>query len=278
MDTILILTDFSDSAYHAAKYVCALSGKLKYKRVILLNVYQTVPAAVNVLLVPEEAEYLDQESLTHLKKWRQDVRALLNDADIVIESFSENADLVEAANALGKSEKIDLMVMGARGKSGLDEILVGNNTNRLLASCDFPLLIVPKEAAATVPENIVLATDLKHVKEKLSLKILNRLMAALQARLYVLNVETGEEKYSPATMKEITALHELLDHYKPQYHYTNHLDITEGIKVFALEKQASLIIAIHHAKTGLAGLFQKSISKKLAQHNTIPVLVIPVAS
>jgi nucleotide-binding universal stress UspA family protein len=166
--------------------------------------------------------------------------------------------------------------LGATGKSDFDKILVGSNTNRLLMSCDFPLLIVPKEAAVVVPEHIVLATDLKHVKEKLSLKILNRIMDELQARLYVLNVKTGEDKYAPATMKEITALHDLLDHYKPQYHYTNHLDISEGIKAFALEKQASLIIAIHKAKTGLAGLFQKSISKKLAQHNTIPVLVIPI--
>ncbi|MBK7099112.1 MAG: hypothetical protein IPH58_13130 [Sphingobacteriales bacterium] len=51
-------------------------------------------------------------------------------------------------------------------------------------------------------------------------------------------------------------------------------DIDASINQFAIDHKASIIISLHQVKSFVNSLFHKSITKRLAWHSKIPLMVI----
>lgn len=273
MQSILILTDFSDASLHAARYAAMLAKKLQSKRLVLFHAWQSIPAVSNQPMIAAGGIDLHTDRLETMEKWKQLVRSF-TDPSTAISFFVDEIDLVKGSNAICDQEKIDLVVMGITGKSNLEKVLIGSNAIKVMQGIDFPLVIVPKDAPCTIPEKIVLATDLKEVEEKISIPPLTLFLQSLGAKLLVVNVADQEQPASRLTM-EISALHHTLDKFEPEFHYITDKDTIAAIDLFAVEQNAELIVTIHQQKSGLSALFHKSISKKLAWHSRIPLLVLP---
>lgn len=273
MKSILVLTDFSDAAFHAAEFACSLSRSFKSRRIILFNACQHIQPLAGQPIVAYGKEDLRRESLDTLEIWQESLSPLADPGTSVNFLFDE-VDLIKGVNGICKDNEIDLVVMGIRGKSNLEKRLIGSNVISVMASVSHPLLVVPQSAGIKMPGKIVLATDLKHVAEKMNGSLLEELLSGLPAKLLVLNV-TEKEVFLPELRNEISALHALLDVYSPEIHYINHPDIAEGISDFTLARQAGLIITIHDNQRGISGWFHKSVSKKLAWHTQVPLLVLP---
>ena len=274
MDTVLILTDFSDSSRHAAKYALTLAGRFGVKRLLLVNTYQVVTPATDIPLEPDAGEDLRQISLRKLHAFWDTLRTI-DQPSFTAELACVEGDLVEAVNEIATSEKADLVVMGMTGKSNVITALMGSNSSRLLNGCDFPLLVVPNDAHIEIPERVALATALKKSKRNMSSGPLSHFLRMFRPILFVVNVATGEESYDSEMQKGISDLHELLDRYGAQYHYITATNVIDGINAFVREHRVSLIIAIHETHTGLTGIFHKSISKKLASQVAVPLLILP---
>lgn len=274
METVLILTDFSDSSRHAAKYALNLAGSFGAKRVLLVHTYQVATPATDIPLEPDAGEDLGQISLSNLHAFR-DTLPTIDRPDITVQLAPVEADLVEAVNEIAASEKADLVVMGMTGKSNVITALMGSNSSRLLKGCDFPLLVVPNDAHIEIPERVALAIALKKSKRNMSPEALSHFLKILRPILFVVNVATGEESYDSEMQKRISDLHELLDRYGAQYHYITATTVIDGINAFVREHRVSLIIAIHETHAGFTGIFHKSISKKLASRVEVPLLILP---
>lgn len=275
METILVLTDFSDTSLHAAKYALHLAERFDTRRLLVVNTYRILAPATDIPLDPETGEDLRQASLRSLHTFQNMLGPAIQVPPITIQLISMEADLIEAVNEISVSEKVDLIVMGMTGKSGVINTLMGSNSSRLLKGCNLPLLIVPKDAPIELPKLVALATDLKEVKGKVSSDAFTHFLDILHPALFVVNVADSEESYDPETQKGISNLHELLDSYGARYYYINAVDIVDGINAFVREHHISLIIAIHEMHTGLAGIFHKSVSKKLASRIEVPLMILP---
>lgn len=55
-----------------------------------------------------------------------------------------------------KEQKIDLVVMGTKGASGVTEILIGSNTADVIEKCHCPVLAIPAESDFKTPTKVVL--------------------------------------------------------------------------------------------------------------------------
>ncbi len=274
MQSILVLTDFSNAAFAAAKYAAMLSKVAKSKNLLLFHAYQNTPAVINEPVLENSRENLHAESLQLIEIWQESIKQLTH-SSTRINFLVDDVDLVEGTNTLCAEEKIDLVVVGITGKSNLEKVLIGSNAIRLMEGINYPLLIVPSHARDEAPERVVLATDLMDVKEKLSNIALLNLLDTLQGKLLVVN--TAQQEKDIATLRmEIQDLHLSLDRYNPKFHYIQHRDTVAAIDNFAKEKQVDIIITLHKQHSGLAAIFHKSVSKKLAWHSEVPLLVLPV--
>lgn len=278
MNTILVLTDFSNVALQAAHYAIHLASQLNSKRILLFNAYQSLEPMANVPVTPElpivqaNPEELYKESTTQLENLKRMLEP--SAAGIAIDTISEDDILEEAVKKLISKEQVDLVVAGLSDKSDLEKFLVGSHSIRVMENCAYPLVIVPQNARITALKKVMLAVDFEVLRSGKALPGLLAILNNLQAELFVVNV-AKDEGYSSDTQEDIKHLHQLLDKYQASFHYVEDSNVIHGINEFAAQNNISLIIAIHEKKGILATLFQKSVSKQLAWKSDVPLLIIP---
>jgi nucleotide-binding universal stress UspA family protein len=268
MKSILILTDFSDAAYHAAEYACSLARQMQSECIVLFHAYQTVIPTTDVPVSPvKDASELAREQIQSLEELAEKLQDKVNkDTEIILRA--DEVVLPESLNEICRREKTELVVMGITGKSQLEKLLIGSKAIDVLGACEYPVLLVPPAAPVVPVENIIFTTDLTHITQHTPLPLLDHLLKVLQARLWVLNVAPQEEHYTPDLKTELTDLRNLLEPYTPTYEFLTDKDAVHGILSFAQQKTAPLIVMVHKNQ----GLFHRSITKKLAYETLTPVI------
>lgn len=143
----LLATDGSESAQRAADYLKAMTGVLPACEVVVLHVvrpltYWFVPSETGMVASGEIMSQL-------LETAREEGRATVNRVAEMFEGrcrvrglIAEGepaAEIVQVAEA----EDVDIIVMGTRGMSQLQGLLLGSVTDRVLQSARRPVLVVP---------------------------------------------------------------------------------------------------------------------------------------
>ncbi|HXB95608.1 MAG TPA: universal stress protein [Puia sp.] len=275
MQSLLILTDFSDTAYRAAEYACTLARTLQPRRIILYHAYQTSVATTDL---PVSSVAINRtvhlEAMEALATWSDRLRLRHPET---IELVAEDTFIPDTINELCREQEVDLICMGASGKSGLDRLIMGSTAARMLTISKFPVMVVPAHApVGKAVQTIVFTTDLKEVKT-ISTERLYAMLDSLNADICVLNVVThaGEGKESALTREAIGHLRQLLDRYHPSYHYLTSNDIVETVVSFAGELGASLIIAVPREHGFFSTFFHRGVSEKLVYNSPVPLLFFP---
>lgn len=142
ISSILLPTDFSDNATHALGYVKELAQQ-NNAVIHLLHVIEPVSYPVNWGYA--QVGFLDVEQ-EYIKAAENEMKAL-NDA-----LKAEGFNVVSAINTAGRaSDEIDryaaendisLICIATHGRSGLDHILFGSTTERVLRKTPCPVFVV----------------------------------------------------------------------------------------------------------------------------------------
>ena len=273
MQTILVLTDFSDAAFHAASYAGGLTLQFHSKTLILYHAYDVllpVPGSADV--AQETSDVLHDESIEKLEALHQQLDKFINPLTSV-HCIAEPADLSKSINEITKDSNADMIVMGITGNAELAQILVGGHTISVAEVSNVPLLIVPQEAAIAPVERVVLSCDMQDVSETVPIEPLKKILSELHTPLMVVNVKQ-DDTINAETTEQKTALETLLSDNNASFHTVENEDTIEGIMDFSLANRASLIIVLPKDHGFFNGLFHSSVTKKLAWHSSIPLLVL----
>jgi nucleotide-binding universal stress UspA family protein len=139
---ILVATDGSKPALRAVKYATTLVGQLSSgsNSITLLSVHDDVAFRLATTFVgrAEVADYLRELS----EKELMPARKLLDSAgvkhDMEIRTGHVSQEIIDCA----ESGRFDLVVLGAKGRSAIADILLGSVAQRVLASVKSPVLLV----------------------------------------------------------------------------------------------------------------------------------------
>lgn len=143
--TILVPHDFSGSANHATA-IARDEAKLHGATIVLLHVvdlpHQLGPDAV---IVPDETgtpisikEYAIQSAENHL----QDIVARLAKDDTTATAVVAVGLPVDEINRAVDDHRIDLIVMGTHGRTGLRHLMAGSVAERIVRTAHVPVLTV----------------------------------------------------------------------------------------------------------------------------------------
>jgi len=277
MRSIIVLTDFSEASFRAAEYACSLADRLEISRIILYHAYEVVITPTEMPVAPVKTDQeLYLESMEEMGLMRDRLRSRCPET-VVIEMFAEDGFSPETVNQRCQEQKIDMIVMGISGKSGLDRLMTGSITARMMEKCLFPLLMVPEEVLiGREIRSVVFATDLKDIAS-IPADRLCSLLEALGAEVHVVNAGPDKErKFLPEEKREaFDALHRMLDKYPSHFHFIDGDNVVDSILVFAGEQHASMVIAMPKKHSFFDGIFHRSVSKRLAYNSRIPLLSLP---
>jgi nucleotide-binding universal stress UspA family protein len=168
-------------------------------------------------------------------------------------------------------EMIDLVIIGSKGASGFEEVLIGSNTEKVVRHAKCPVLTVKSKIDIKNIQDIVFATNFKeedsHVAEELK-----KLQEVFKAKLHLVRVNTPT---SFDTNRNIMAHADTFIKENKITNYTINIysDKVEedGIIFFAQDINADLIALATHGRSGLLHLLSGSIAEDVVNHAKRPV-------
>lgn len=172
MKTILMLTDFSETANHAVSYLSSIAGQLETKRIILYHSthigHPDMIMITDVLVSMPTGRYeIYKEALTELDKVKTKMEFAV-DKSVTIEIITDDRPVLKAVEEIVSDKNVDLVVLGISGTHDHGKNSVGRIPASLMTKHEFPLLIVPPSIPSFKINTIMLACELKDIVEKVT--------------------------------------------------------------------------------------------------------------
>ncbi|WP_153798079.1 universal stress protein [Foetidibacter luteolus] len=270
MKNILLLTDFSEAAAHALEYACVLAGQLKASKLTLYHSFHTLADDFDAESLGPLPEKLYAVVISRLQALAAPVAARHKEKLVIDVAASDNP-LEEEINTFCAHQHIDLIVMGAKGKTANRETNVGGTAVSIVHNAHYPVMIVPDLVPLQPVQSALLATDLQPMQKEAE-ETLTGFLRAVHPKLWVLNVDREEKNFGPDSSFELRTLHSLLGDFTPEFLFTEDADTVEGVERIAAEKSAGVIITIHKERSWLYQLLHGSVTERLAVNNNTVLL------
>ena len=274
MKKILVPTDFSPEAENALK-VAAQLARRRDGEIYLLHMLELPLQQVDVMNTPSELpEALFFMKLAHQKFEELHSKDYLQGITVYETIMTDGAfsNLVDK----GHEFDVDIIIMGSHGTSGLKEMFIGSNAEKVVRTSDIPVLVIKNNHDNFLVENFVFASDFKN-DNKATYKQAVVLAKEFNAKMHLLMVNTANNFLSTSEARQ-----RILDFIK-DYEFDNYTlniyndtSIENGILNFSKEINADLIGISTHGRQGIAHFFNGSISEDLVNHAKRPVITFKI--
>jgi len=269
---ILVPTDFSEVANNALQYAISLAKKtnaelhlLYIKSIPLVDasypntIYQTYMAEIDDFAAKSferlEAKILKYSGVSYKT---QAAYGFINDE---IQEYT-------------KTNHVDLVLLGTTGASGIQEIFIGSNAASVVANSEIPVLVIPPEAKFEEILHIVYATDFNE-PEFPAVSRLAYFASLYHADTSILHVKSEYDDYfykeNNFFVKNKDQI--ALNNWKI-INVTEKENIIESINSYVESNNTNLLVMAKHNRNFFDKLFHRSLSKRMAFHTKIPLLVL----
>ena len=281
MKKILVPTDFSEQAGYALDFAYQIAIK-STAEIILINVvdYPGLSSAfgggMNVIGGAEPPlDNLDESFINNLlSRSKEEIKAMtqkLDQGSVKIKQVVEVGNPYFVISEKIEQENVNLVIMGTKGATGLEEVLIGSNTERVVRHAKCPVITIKKKRDYTKIHNIAFASnfegDQTHVVEELF-----KLQDIFKAKLHLVKINTPNNFESNRTiLKGMEAF--VKKHNISNYSLNIYNDYIEedGIIYFCEDIEADMVALATHGRTGLMHLLSGSIAEDIVNHAKRPV-------
>ena len=264
MKKILVPTDFSEFADMATDMAIILAEKSNAE--IHFVHLMDIPIDWIKLVEPDQKKmYPDITSKVKLANQKLDLLIeRVEKAGLVAKKFIVyNANYKYVMKHI-ESFNCDFVVMGSHGTTGLGELLIGSNTQKVVRYSEVPVMVV--KSSSPKLGDIVFASDFE-IDAFNAFKRILEIAEVLQVKIHLLFINTPtnftETKLTDLKMKKFVT--EGGDVIKGSWVY-NCLDFEEGLIEFTKD-HGSIIAMVTHGAKG-------NVTESIVNHLDIPVLSV----
>jgi len=278
MKKICVPTDFSKQATNAIDLAVEISQK-SVGEIILFHVIEH-PISISYSGGSSElmagGKGLDKDEQVYILKLMEKMKHDLAEVRGKYSKANIQTSVVvgrpyESISEVIEEQKADLIIMGTKGTSGLSEILVGSNAEKVVRNAPCPVITVNEHCEASQIKAIAFATNLASGQDKI-IESLIELQKLFEAQLHLVRINTinnfERDKDVLKFMKKFAVDHNLENYTLNTY---NDLEEEDGIVSFAEEKGADMIAMATHGRSGVKHLLSGSIAEDVVNHAKRPV-------
>ncbi len=276
MKRILVPIDFSKEAENAARVAANIARKTDSEiflvHMLELPVTTIDPAEMNAISSEPQIIYFMKPAREKFEKF-------------ISLPFFKGLKVVESvqfqhafSGIITESEKnnIDLIVMGSQGASGLQEMFIGSNTEKVVRRSKIPVLVIKKEAEEFKVDDMIFASDFNKESKTTFQRVVD-FANLFEAKVHLLYINTIHNFNTTKNIEKRIA--EFMDDFDFSNYTTtiyNDISIEKGILSYARDIDADLIALNTHGRSGLSQLFNGSIGQELANHALRPVITFKI--
>jgi nucleotide-binding universal stress UspA family protein len=274
---LLVGVDGSEISLHALKE----SFRLAREDILVVAVAPPYSGDLRPMGVSDLGKLLREPCEAALAK----ATALAEAEGVQIRSVCVMAEPYEAIVELAEEEGRDLIVLGVRGASFAERLLVGSTTARVIGLSSQDVLVVP-EKASIGGERLLLATDGSEYSRKAAQRAIDLVQCSggtlkvvsvleISSHIYAVAPEVAEEKiklpkqYVEEVKQQAAARGIITEDFVRESE-----SAYEVITELARDKDIDLIIMGSHGRTGLKRLLMGSVTERVIAHAPCPVLVV----
>jgi nucleotide-binding universal stress UspA family protein len=274
MKKILVPTDFSEQAENALK-VAAILAKKHEAEIYLLHMME-IPMQHSD---PVSSQSHIPEVLFFMKMAHKKFEDLINSdflADITVHETVKADITFNEIKETCKEFDIDFIVMGSHGATGLKEMFVGSNAEKVVRTSDVPVLVIKNEHKSFEISDFVFASDFTN-DNKETYKQAVKFAEAFGAKIHLLLVNTVNNFMT--TYEAKTRINDFISDQKFANYTINILNDTtveQGVLNFSRDIDADLIGISTHGRQGISHFLNGSISEDLVNHAKRPVITFKI--
>jgi len=278
MIKILLPTDFSKASRNAIEYALnfasvstttfifyhsfipfdsALSGAPEHNRKEIIKVEQELKIRINKLKLKMDEKF----------------------PNVVIETCIDKGAESRQIISYSTANKIDLIIMGTTGASGLKEVLIGSVTVDIIDKSECPVLAVPAKYKYKPIEKMLMPTNYA-LHDLIALKFLFQFSTIENSNIQFLHISLkGNPPLKDAELMDAfkETINSLLKKRNNKFSLHQGIDAEQSISsVVQKEKIDLIVMTTIKRKSFIDRFFNNSITKKMAHHTKIPLLAVPV--
>jgi len=268
MKRIFFPTDFSENANHAMRYAAHLAQKTKSQLIIIHAMHIPVidgstPVDTSSEIVEQQREMADNR----LKVLQQEVLAMTGQEPEVICDFGFATDLICRK---AREVKADMICMGTKGASNVIEQLIGSITSEVIKKSHVPVLAIPQGGKFEKLERVAFATDLSD-NDSSEIRAFSQLLSHFDPEIHVVHVEINEKLASLPGHHHVSEIIDQYDRIKRVELQAD--DVEHSLEEYVVREHIDMLAVKRHNRGFFENLFHKSISKQLAYHTGVPLMV-----
>lgn len=283
MKKILVPIDFSPNStnalYVAAEIAQKIGATLEMLHVNVAAIYSAplTEFAAAVTTYTLDDEQYDETATVELEKLKLRVLSVPAYSNLDILTRVEEGYLHTSIRNVATDDDVDLVVMGTKGTSGMEEFLVGSNTEKVIRTAPCPVLAVPATAKKFDPKVVLLPSTLKADQSGVFhyLAAWEKKFDFIVKVLYLNNPSTLPTDGSAEAKKNRLA--ESAGLKKTEVIMTATAMFEDAAILNAADMcDADLIVMATHQRQGLSHVLFGSITEDTVNHSHIPVLAVPI--
>ena len=281
MKKILVPTDFSKNALNATDVGFDIAKKSGASMTLLHVIEESTGGSS--FNVEGQVAYSSMNNklftLQMIKKAKAQLEKAVKDprySAVKVEGELRMGNPFHGIRTIIAEHKVDLVVMGTVGRTGVDKMLIGSTTEKVIRSSHCPVLTIQKKPVTTDFKNIVYATAMSKDEEVFS-RIVKRTQQIYNSTIHLVRINTpGDFQRDYIVKGYMEKFAKTLGLKNCTLNIFNDLSIEEGIIRFADQIDGDLIAMATHGRSGFAHVIAGSVAEEVANVSKRPVLTFVV--
>jgi nucleotide-binding universal stress UspA family protein len=271
MNKILVPVDFSE----LSKYALNLANQIALGAKAELHVLNIVPVEKSALFDKEgnlsdsndfDVSYYNKIKESNIKKMEEFVEGITYASTMV-----KIGDIEETILKTESSMNFDLIVMGTHGSVGMDELISGSISDKIIRLANASVITMKCQRDAKEFKKVILASDFARA-EKDNIDQLRTIIKVLNAELHLLKVNTTWNKENfEEVEKRMKAYCEVNDLSPSGCHIIEADSVEAGITRFMGEQEIEFVAIGSKGRMGISAFFNGCVSADLVNHLYAPV-------
>ncbi|WP_303315647.1 universal stress protein [Flavivirga abyssicola] len=276
MKTILLPTDFSKNSMNSIDFAVALFKDVECE-FYLLNVQKASSFISDDMIAVASSATIYKTIIDAAKKSLSNIISKLEKRDKNdkhhFHSMVDYDNFIDSINQVSEKNQVDLIIMGTKGASGLQKVIFGSNTVRVIQRCKVPVLAIPDNCVFSNLNKLLFAPNNVNSFDVTHLKPLVDLVAQNDSKLHVLHV--ADENHLVQKQGKNVDFFNL--------HFTNSIhdyidvktkDMYDVVHKYIIRNNIKMLCMVDEKHSFLERLFNKHLVETFAFSIDIPFLVM----
>ncbi len=278
MKNILLPTDFSENSWNAIDYALHFFQKSTCNFYLLhVNIFDNFMDG-NTPYIPTQ-ELIERTYTTPSKvKLRQILKRILkqapNNKNHKFYTITDYNFFIESIRKHVVDRSIDIIVMGTKGASGLQKIIIGSNAGNVITKVQCTTLVVPENAKFSSLNEVAFPTDFALNYSIKTLLPISEVLETYNSILRVMHVSKKGTSLNTDQKKNKELIEDYFSDYNHTFHFLTNKKVEQAIQCFVESRDIDMITMVAKNLNYFQRVLFLPTVEEITYHTDVPFLVL----